>query len=568
MYSYELLDKKLFLNSFGIDDPIKLLENPNYVLTSLKNLNNSINNNSKYNAYEEYKLDLIENYLLYLKSKKIRNFKEEKILQLYQQLYLKLFASGNISSLISSKIYKYRSYFFNEEELRENEYLFIKIKDKVEGIFQRFIKKEDIPLKELNYLFEYLTSCIESDDDYINEVSKSMIKYLLYSNNSYNLYAKKFLFSYLSHQYCKNNYYSDVHLYISDLDLTSNNKFRALGKFCFSNNILLINYNYVMKDYPNTLETYGVSNDVKVLHTLYHELEHYKQNNQRKDAVFLNSTNFILIKNAILHEYLSTKQSNEYYINYHDREIEKDANIEGWNSVYQLLKTYAPHRVNEINQCKINADILSFTSSVAIQKDIETNMEYELEIYNVKKIIDIIESHPKALKKYPIFKLFFHEDGRHKSLNELMDLYTKIKENNPIIDGYEIDPNVLIEFIKGITIIYGLKSFDLNIEDKKLVSWYSMVYELYLREADFIKEMCYIKELIDDKTFNRFIFLRMTYLDIYKDYLEKNYYKIKQLNEELFDFNLNNITLVHINDVYNKSKHLIKEIKGSDYTFK
>ena len=530
MVNYDLTNPSIFQSVFDTTDPLTVLENENIVFTCYQNLARQMQGNAQYDASYRFKRDLIENYVLHLAYKKKRSKAEEGILSKYQIFYSKLFSDFSFDYLVGSKIYKYYEYILPKEVIYKEHDRIVYTTQKAIEIFNKFRHKERISNYELNYMFEFFTNNIDSENEMIKAMMKALSKWLLITNIDYGIYSKIFLLSYLMHNFCAENIYMDVPIYVTDKYLLDGKPHNAFGRAMTPHRIISLKYDLV-NGLPSDIIEYKfrVPRTIKILHSLFHELQHIRQYNEFKNDFALTSTTFNIIKHRILNKYLSTKDEDEYMVNYSDRETEREANIEGWVGTYKTLNELAPSRIKEIDEAKINATITAYEQSVAIQTNLESRKQEEIDIYNVRKLTSIIAKHPGLLKEYRSLRVFYNNNGKRKKLSEIIPLYNDLEINHTVYEGYDIDLDVFDEFIKSMIIDDGINSYPLNQEEKYQITWFSIIFKLYENEYRNIKQMYSIKDELNQDTINHFSEARINYMQMYKIYLERNYNQIKHL---------------------------------------
>ena len=421
---------------------------------------------------------------------------------------------------------------------------------------------EQVVSKDMNYLFEFLTNNTESENKLIVEMCEHFTKRLYATNVNASIYYKNFVLHYLMHKFCAENIYSDVPLYIS-------NNFALCGKQGEYNAITsypykIINFNldFINQDY-NSLDTRtNVLNGVRILKTLFHELQHVRQFNEYKNDVTMNSTVFSVIKSKILNAYLSNEQNSEYHVNYQYREIEREADTFGWVRTYSTLLEYAPQRTAELNQIKRNTVITHYEQSVALQKDLEKNRLFEIDNYNVTKLTEILKEHPELIKEYSHLKLFFNENGERKSLKELLLTYCDIEKNNYLFENYDVDIEVFNEFFKIIIKDTGIyKFFPLNMKEEYQITWFTMIFHLLKKERESINHMKYVSGSISSGKLRFFCESRRKYMLMFRNYLLENYNAILHLKNytEFHKKEFDMLTESEINAIYEDG---IKDIES------
>ncbi len=570
MVDYELTSPLLFEHIFGIKDPLTVLEDEGLILSCLMHLTYQMNGIEEFDSSYKIKADLIENYILYIAAKKKRTKREENIIKLYRNKYPKMINNYNLDAIVSSKIFKYYNCLLTNEDLKKCSGRIVYLTQKFKYIFENFASQKMPTNRDLNYLFEFLTNNVDSETQYIINMCESLTT-LMFKNKdtlNNNIYFKNFVLHYLMHKFCNQNVYSDAPLYICSKYPLDNKPYDALGRGYFPYKIITLSYNLVNQDFSKPYNDYNVSYDIKTIMVLFHELQHLRQNNEFRDDVFLNNTTFNVIKTKILNEYLSKNGQSEYLINYKYREIEREADVFGWVQAFTILNKYAPDRIDEIKEVKNHAVKTFYEQSVAYQKDTENNKLADIELYNVTKLTEIIQKNPNLIKKYPSLKLFFNEDGSRKNLKDLVITYHDTENNKHIFENYEVDMNVFNEFFKIIIAQNGINRFPLSLEEKYQITWFTIVFNLFIKESESIKQMLTISDIIDKNIIKHFCETRSKYLTMFQDYLEQNYNAIVHLknytafHKKEFDaLNIDVINKTYENALNNINKLLKDKVK-------
>ena len=566
MYNYELVSSSLFKQVFNISDPLTVLEDRNILLSCYRHLSYQINNVEPYDSSYKLKTDLIENYLLTLLSKKVRTKREEDIINSYRNVLVKLINNFSQDAVISSKLYKYYYLLLTKEDAKKCAERLVYISKKAFNIYQKYLSGQQVVSKDMNYLFEFLTNNVDSENKLIVEMCEHFTKKLYTTNINASIYYKNFVLHYLMHKFCAENIYSDVPIYMSNkfaLD-GRQGKYNAITSYPFK--IINFNLDFINQDYNSLDPRTNVLNGVRILKTLFHELQHVRQFNEFKNDVTMDSTVFNVVKSKILDEYLSNEKDSEYNVNYQYREIEREADTFGWVKTYSTLLEYAPNRTIEIEQIKRNAVVTLYEQSVALQKDLVKNRLFEIDNYNVTKLTEIIKEHPELIKEYPHLELFFNDNGDRKNLKELLITYCDIEKNNYLFENYDVDIEVFNEFFKIVINDTGIyKFFPLNMKEEYQITWFTMVFHLLKKERESIKHMKYVAGSISSGKLKYFCESRRKYMLMFKNYLLENYNAILHLKNytEFHKKEFDTLTETEINTVYEDGIEDIDSILSS-----
>lgn len=538
MYNKSLLDSRLFQTVFS-SYPMEVLSDEKLIIDLIRRLTNQMRGISSYNSKDKFKLDLLENYLLYLNSKLVKSKEEIRLLEIYQKIYLELFSMPDYEYAIVSKIFKYRNLFFKSNDsisyVDKNNDSNIKAL----SIYQKLQKNLYVSNYELNFLFEYLTINIDTEDQTIISMQNSLIRYMLNNNCDYGIYSKNFLLNFFSHQFSLENGYYDIPIYICEDNIITGERTAEIGIARSREGIVMIKSSLACGFTQDILKEYSMPRDIKLLQVLFHELQHIKQHTEFDKDISITKSSFIMLKNQIFIEYLSTKGQYEYFVNYSYREIETEANIFGWIQAFKVLNLFAPKRIGEMEIIRKKAIKEDYSRSIASQINIATNKREEMDYYNVQRLCEIVEKHPEVLNKYPALTEFFYKNGKMKSLLDLTETYYQIKHQKGAYSFYKIDLEVFDEFFKVIILNSGIKTLPIS-QDEYMATLFEIIYHLFIREAKNIDGLVHLIGSANIKDIEHFSQLRRNYIKIFRDYLIKNEELVKKVTKtgKLIDFDI------------------------------
>ena len=537
-YNKSLLDPRLFQTVFS-SYPMEVLSDEKLIIDLIRRLTNQMRGISSYNSKDKFKLDLLENYLLYLNSKLVKSKEEIRLLEIYQKIYLELFSMTDYEYAIVSKIFKYRYLFFKSNDsisyVDKNNDSNIKAL----SIYQKLQKNLYVSNYELNFLFEYLTINIDTEDQTIISMQNSLIRYMLNNNCDYGIYSKNFLLNFFSHQFSLENGYYDIPIYICEDNIITGERTAEIGIARSREGIVMIKSSLACGFTRDILKGYSMPRDIKLLQALFHELQHIKQHTEFDKDISITKSSFIMLKNQIFIEYLSTKGQYEYFVNYSYREIETEANIFGWIQAFKVLNLFAPKRIGEMEIIRKKAIKEDYSRSIASQINIATNKREEMDYYNVQRLCEIVEKHPEVLNKYPALTEFFYKNGKMKSLLDLTETYYQIKHQKGAYSFYKIDLEVFDEFFKVIILNSGIKTLPIS-QDEYMATLFEIIYHLFIREAKNIDGLVHLIGSANIKDIEHFSQLRRNYIKIFRDYLIKNEELVKKVTKtgKLIDFDI------------------------------
>lgn len=222
------------------------------------------------------------------------------------------------------------------------------------------------------------------------------------------------------------------------------------------------------------------------LPTLYHELQHERQEQNLLNGVHSKSTFFMAVSN-VLNKYYSNNDFNEYECNYLYREIENEANMVG-NYKAQLLS----------NKYKLDSDMFYNKRAIYYRKkfakgiQVDSSMNrYDQIFYNIIFLQDAVKNNPEVLGKYDVLNDIFEKDGSIKSFQDFVKSYTKItlesrEENRDNIELLNYLFSFYMHNIDSLNITLDTKQFDSDIDKISLLMLISNTIKL---ESNSLKDM-------------------------------------------------------------------------------
>ena len=482
-------------------------------------------------------MDIIENYVLYLFEKEDKSLEELNLFykarefysNLSNEFYLDNAVIKNCEVLGEKFFYKYESVKINKDTLskfmfKHYEYY---MEDKLDNGYY------------LASLMDYLIGYI-GDEDY-NNALENIFNKLLHSKKDLKPCEKNFLVQYITYKRCKSLNIPIPKIYITETFLNSGEKIenvKELGQFYIGYGCLIGVSKYLFdKDINEIYEGYDISYLIKQMHTVFHEIEHYKQYCYVSKGI-LNPSSFALIKSTLFQDCLSTDDFNEYRTNYDHREIEVEANLNAWEQVGQLLDLYNVHeRRDEINSCWRNYSKRDREKAYAWQKAKVSDklIKVFIEDYNIVNLIKIVNNKPSILEQFPQLKLFFNYDGKIKSTIEFFELYTKLDlEKNGSEEDKKIKDIQLccFEFINHLFINNDIENMDFsNTREDINITFFMLLARTLKLELDHIDTMLFNFDETRIEEFKFVLNKRINRVEKYYNVLLKNQDLIKKLEE-------------------------------------
>ena len=554
MVDKRLLNSELIRSVFHID--IRLfLQNRDRVYSLYKDAKRAIMDMTNYNGELRFKLDIIENYLLFLNEKEDKTSVEEEILTTYKTMYIQLF-NYDYESLLDSKIYQYYANFFTDDELEEIKNKLIFIPNKARKIYCAFNNRQILSPSEINYLMAYLSSKISSSVDGLQYVQEDVIKKILKSGRNYGYYAYNFLLQYFAYRFSLKNGIPSPLVYLTNGELV--NKDVAIN----DGTIIAMDQSRIEGQVREKTEL-GIEKDVGFLKTFFYLLACYKANYGLMNDENINGANLGIVIHQIFTTYLSGDLLQEYLSGYKFREFKRAANIDAWRETFNLLNKFAPHRIEQQIKTDINASIAAYEHSVGY-KISNTNNQKTINMPGVESLNTILVSYPKLLSQYPYLLLFFTKDGNLKNLQQLVATYSQIGRNAGVYFGKKVDSDVFLEYFLASIEKYGVNSYPLNTPLEEQASWFAVLCKIFIILCEKVRELNAIKDRISLLELYR---TKMTYdilINRIKNYLDSNKFRMQNLDE----YNKTNKYTYYpydeetLNKAFNQTKKLLEIMGG------
>ena len=530
-----MVDERLlnpaFIKEVFKEDIISILKKVNEISHWYLRYGYSINGIEPYDGKLKFKLDIIENYLLFLEQKRDHTMEEQRIINNFRQLYMNLFKYHH-ECMVGSRILKYHEYFFQNNDFKLVRQEIRAIIERANSLHRRFILGEKLKPSDINFLFEMFIQYLDTGSEEIKEEATNLVKMLLNSDKDYGLLSKNFLIQYFNHQKCKADHNKDALIYISNEYLGDNEVHRDLGVSYGDTGIISISRFLAEGILNKKISFYGTqfNKDALLLTTLFHELKHYEMSNKIMSGAEFDIESLHVIMDKIFPKYLSKTKLDEYKLNYKYRQSEQEANVFGLNMAGEVLSKIVS-RKEEALLLKSKAKSIDYEQSAGYQTDSETFHKQDFSIYNILNLSKIIKKHPKLLNKYKILNIFYNSNGDLKDLSELVDTYTKIELNECIFLDYKINLNIFDEFFKVLIVKEGIQSFSFRQPENNLISWFQIIIALLYNEIAHIERLYEVSGNIPKDSLKHFVSERGQLIKMYKSYIDKFKYYIILLKE-------------------------------------
>ncbi len=344
-------------------------------------------------------------------------------------------------SFVSSNAFKnYKQYLQNAFKFHSNfffhniffhaftkdKYIQLLGNDFYNQIYQVAINKTN-EAKNINYKISHGQQLTQSELNFIcdvyafnrnpdNKFHRKLIEYIFnnLTNLNSNLQCSKYvldtILAYIPKYYSRNDGFDAINSRI----VADDENVKGVGishgqSHIFMNRNIFQNTNFKSaEDSKKTYVKHG-SDFTFLMIVTNHELTHQYQNFMSEKQKFSNE-GFMALKSHILN-----RELHDYGENHDNDDIEVDATEKGWEicgKFYQefisddQLKNYLCH------QCMLNKRGTSNRRFDYMKKDLNSNVVTYTPFYDINNLTDILFKNPEYIKKYPILKTFYNEDGR------------------------------------------------------------------------------------------------------------------------------------------------------------
>lgn len=297
----------------------------------------------------------------------------------------------------------------------------------VNKTYKNFSNNIPITLNEFYNMIKFFTYTIPYANSLMKDAQDKVAKFILneYNYSQYNAEITTFLIKYFGYKKTNEENLKNTKIIIGSLNdnvygESSENHIvinkKLLSNIILQNNMLDNNAGKIIINDSQGTPTTGIE-VLKILHTLYHELRHQKQEQYSK----LNKIDDISYYYSS-YEIINKDNTFDYETNYKCHEIEKDANYNAWIDIEKLIKIYLPNKNTEILMKnilshKLNEELMKITG-VRRTKDSEL---YLSSAYLIKYLDEFFNNNPQLLNdKYSHFLKFYNSNGTKKRSIELL----------------------------------------------------------------------------------------------------------------------------------------------------
>lgn len=341
--------------------------------------------------------------------------------------------------------------------------------------------KIQLPRRECDILFGYLSNRIPNLDDFERKVASDMITHIINADYDVGVYGKIFLIKAFVMNKCE-RYGFSYPKFVKFVSFEGKANDNVGGYYdsirdgiCFNLN-LLSKYDFRKSDYVDDSkdEWKGISNMLLFLMFASHETEHYFQWSKLANGELNPSALSALKQTAFNAEiYLPSDANgnivNEYKKNYNYKEVETFANERGFRDVSYFLVKHSYDDCDMLDTMWQKWFDYGLKSAIASQKEWSNGSYHSkiIEDYNIRNLIEIVASHPSYVERYPQLKVFFYGRGNGQLYGKLRDIDTLVKDYSRLEDEYN-----------------GTQKSRESVEDKKTV--YREFFYYLLNQDDFI----------------------------------------------------------------------------------
>lgn len=312
-------------------------------------------------------------------------------------------------------------YFMQQEDLLSHkDFDLVGIKDELNKHMNRnwnFIEKISEDKKKfqekdsLTTKFQKSTLCEVTGTIIPFEVAIELLKGYLTNQIELNQMATKAIIRSIAN-YTLNQLLEKHHgIYFFDNVPNPNSNKVLLGYFEPDLEIIALNSGFI-DEFLNKKES--LYNRLSIFNTLFHEIEHAKIHQNRKDNIW-NIEAYEMEKERTLREY----DCKFYHTNYVNVKEEIEARINGAEYLFKFIETYLPEHLGQIQDQTI--------------KELEKENKLKLEQNNSSRKMDFLQNvtlqfqegfdtlikyNPNILQEHPIFQLEYHPTGKVKTIDE------------------------------------------------------------------------------------------------------------------------------------------------------
>lgn len=296
-----------------------------------------------------------------------------------------------------------------------------KVKKHCTNIYNRIMQKKEVTLEERHTLLDFLYSNIGTKNQEIYRMQETMIKNIMNEEREYDYSDANFLVSFIVKEEAKEYGYeilSNV-VILPEEDKTV----RGLA----NGYKIRINVEYAL----TSLNSKDKKDLANLVHTICHEVAHTKQYNDIIAGI-CNKNTLDVLTDKIFRQELSQEEFQYYKSNYYFESGEKDAEKVGFSHANKYIDKYLedPIKKEKISNYLYNRkDREIYVDMISMRKD-NTGKKWGADKFKIEKMGSILKRNNTYLKKYPIYRNIYNDNGELKTFEERLLLYSDFKKQN------------------------------------------------------------------------------------------------------------------------------------------
>ena len=300
---------------------------------------------------------------------------------------------------------------------------------KSKDIYDKFRSEPKlVSKKEYKDLISFFTSNLSTNGKWdtvesVRNASSHLVKYMLDNNFELNLQSSNFVLRHIAYESMKEKDLG-IQVFIADIEESNENNLVTYGGSVYGKKQIVISRKRLKEaSFKNNEFVYdGYNSDGKLegwklVQTVEHEMEH---ENQKNDASIGRKDDPVLY--YLAHKLIKKYYGNgDYNRNYPYQNFETDAEIKSWLKTIERMKKYAPSIATNTIKNRIDKFWKDKEYGKVETKRINKKGEEKYSfIYLTSYLNTIFKNHPEELECYPQFRDYYHADGSHKNLSEIL----------------------------------------------------------------------------------------------------------------------------------------------------
>jgi hypothetical protein len=315
-------------------------------------------------------------------------------------------------------------------------YIIIKINEletEANNIYRKFlISPNNITYQELSKLTKFFSYNLPNNYIKMYKAMEQVAKFLLNNqkDTSYNYIYTEFLIKFFGYKKIYEDKLNNTQIIIGKLNHTtygeSTENYAIINKellqsVTMEKNTLDDKFGKQIKKekIKNGERYYKLTEILGILHTIYHEIRHQKQQ-QHSENYNLDDLSYYYSA----YEIINNNNEFDYKTNYKCYEIEKDANYYAWEDIEKLIKTYMPeHNIERTMKNILNHKLKEELEQMTGIRQTKNNQKYLSSLLLIKYLDEKIKDNPHILNtKYKQLLQFYNWDGTSKRMIDLLKI--------------------------------------------------------------------------------------------------------------------------------------------------